>query len=185
MMTFIKRRLSVDTPGETESQVEQSAPVAMAAPPTPGNVSQIDKSSFPTNFNRNPSQTAAPSQSIQQQQPKQRQSGPSPSAPSSPTKTMSFSAMFSMAKDTLATNATALTTGLNQNIPGTGLFRQSNQRSKTLFVIDESNVDWSKYFRNRKIGDTDIRVEQVCALFAFLYHFWKKNKIFYFYSGRV
>lgn len=33
-------------------------------------------------------------------------------------------------------------------------------RHLTLLVIDDQNTDWSKYFRGRKIGEYDIRVEQ-------------------------
>ncbi|XP_049823931.1 synapsin [Aethina tumida] len=33
-------------------------------------------------------------------------------------------------------------------------------RHLTLLVIDDQNTDWSKYFRGRKIGDYDIKVEQ-------------------------
>ncbi|CAH0555463.1 unnamed protein product [Brassicogethes aeneus] len=33
-------------------------------------------------------------------------------------------------------------------------------RHLTLLVIDDQNTDWSKYFRGKKIGDYDIRVEQ-------------------------
>lgn len=30
----------------------------------------------------------------------------------------------------------------------------------TLLVIDDQNTDWSKYFRGKRIGDYDIKVEQ-------------------------
>lgn len=33
-------------------------------------------------------------------------------------------------------------------------------RHLTLLVIDDQNTDWSKYFRGKRIGDYDIRVEQ-------------------------
>ncbi|GJQ80389.1 Syn [Trypoxylus dichotomus] len=36
----------------------------------------------------------------------------------------------------------------------------SSGRYLTLLVIDDQNTDWSKYFRGKKIGDYDIRVEQ-------------------------
>lgn len=38
--------------------------------------------------------------------------------------------------------------------------KQVSGRHLTLLVIDDQNTDWSKYFRGRKIGDYDIRVEQ-------------------------
>lgn len=33
-------------------------------------------------------------------------------------------------------------------------------RYLTLLVIDDQNTDWSKYFRGRRIGEYEIRVEQ-------------------------
>ncbi|XP_017786732.1 PREDICTED: synapsin [Nicrophorus vespilloides] len=36
----------------------------------------------------------------------------------------------------------------------------SSGRHLTLMVIDDQNTDWSKYYRGKKIGDYDIRVEQ-------------------------
>jgi hypothetical protein len=33
-------------------------------------------------------------------------------------------------------------------------------RYLTLLVVDDQNTDWSKYFRGKRIGDYDIRVEQ-------------------------
>ncbi|KAK3102232.1 hypothetical protein FSP39_009782 [Pinctada imbricata] len=67
--------------------------------------------------------------------------GPSPSAPSSPSKS----------------NSTAsLSKGTAANKPA-----YNKDRCKTLLVIDDQHTDWSKYFRGRKIfGDWDIRVEQ-------------------------
>lgn len=40
------------------------------------------------------------------------------------------------------------------------VFVQVTGRHLNLLVIDDQNTDWSKYFRGRKIGDYDIRVEQ-------------------------
>jgi synapsin len=36
----------------------------------------------------------------------------------------------------------------------------NKDRCFTLLVIDDQNTDWSKYFRGKRIGDYDIRVEQ-------------------------
>ncbi|XP_064632327.1 synapsin-like isoform X2 [Lineus longissimus] len=70
--------------------------------------------------------------------------GPSPSAPSSPSKSTPAGltrALFSAAAQTR--------TGYNKD------------RCKALLVIDDPHTDWSKYFRGRKVfGDWDIRVEQ-------------------------
>ncbi|XP_074657259.1 synapsin-like, partial [Tubulanus polymorphus] len=75
--------------------------------------------------------------------------GPSPSAPSSPSKS----------------SAAGITRGLFSS--ATAQIRSSTQpaynkdRCKSLLVIDDPHTDWSKYFRGRKIfGDWDIRVEQ-------------------------
>lgn len=68
--------------------------------------------------------------------------GPSPSAPSSPSKT------------TAAGIAKGLLSGPKATV--------NKDRCKTLLVIDDPHTDWSKYFRGKKIfGDWDLRVEQV------------------------
>lgn len=85
---------------------------------------------------------------------------PSPSAPSSPTKTLSLSAMMSVAKDLLSNTTTSQSTSQTSTQS-----LRSGGRRKILLIIDESNVDWGKYFRNRKIGDLDLRIEQVSWLF--------------------
>lgn len=36
----------------------------------------------------------------------------------------------------------------------------SSGRHMTLLVIDDQNTDWSKYFRGKRIGDYDVKVEQ-------------------------
>lgn len=36
----------------------------------------------------------------------------------------------------------------------------SSGRHMTLLVVDDQNTDWSKYFRGKRIGDYDVRVEQ-------------------------
>ncbi|XP_021341161.1 synapsin-like isoform X1 [Mizuhopecten yessoensis] len=68
--------------------------------------------------------------------------GPSPSAPNSPSKSMS--------------GAGIPRAPVSNNKPA-----YNKDRCKTLLVVDDHHTDWSKYFRGRKIfGDWDIRVEQ-------------------------
>lgn len=108
---------------------------------------------------------------------------PSPSAPSSPTKTLSLSSMMSAAKDiisnttTAATNTVASSTGLFSNqatspgsinqqqprgIGGNSTNASGNaNRRKILLIIDDVSIDWSKYFRSKRIGECELRIEQV------------------------
>ena len=111
-----------------------------------------------------------PNKSIGSAQLPRKSYGPSPSAPSSPTKTLSFSAMMSAARDILSN--TPIGQQQPQSGPGAGrmLSRQMTlimERTKVLFVFDDAQVDWSRYFRNRTLfNDYEIRVEQVRALFS-------------------
>ncbi|ESO12867.1 hypothetical protein HELRODRAFT_93529 [Helobdella robusta] len=79
--------------------------------------------------------------------PKRR--GPSPSAPSSPSR---------------STSIQGLTRGLfgsssSSTQPPKPAYNKD--RCKTLLVIDTPNVEWTKYFRGRKLlGEWDLRVEQ-------------------------
>ncbi|XP_052284358.1 synapsin-like [Dreissena polymorpha] len=71
--------------------------------------------------------------------------GPSPSAPSSPSKTQS-TGFFSSSSPSAS----------QQQKPA-----YNKDRCKTLLVIDDQHTNWSKYFQGRKIfGDWDVRVEQ-------------------------
>ncbi|GAB1610018.1 synapsin-like, partial, partial [Argonauta hians] len=75
--------------------------------------------------------------------------GPSPSAPSSPSRT---SAAVGIAKGIFSSSAAA------QQQQRSGV---NKDRCKTLLIIDDPHTDWSKYFRGKKLfGDWDIRVEQ-------------------------
>ncbi|ESP04565.1 hypothetical protein LOTGIDRAFT_135981, partial [Lottia gigantea] len=71
--------------------------------------------------------------------------GPSPSAPSSPSKT-----------PTPANLARGFFSSSGTNKPA-----YNKDRCKILLVIDDHHTDWSKYFRGKKIfGDWDVRIEQ-------------------------
>lgn len=94
---------------------------------------------------------------------------PSPSAPSSPTKSLSLAAMMTAAKDLIANTTTAATSA-------NPIFSSSTQKSgvvkrKILLIVDESSVDWAKFFRGKRIGDYELRVEQVCEINQFLFYF--------------
>lgn len=134
-------------------------------------------------------------QTIEPQQQQQHRSGlglnmssgqtgrknPSPSAPSSPTKTMSLSAMMSAAKDIISNTTTAATSTVASS--ATGLFstspnsQQQQQRGSTstgaskrkiLLIIDDAPVDWSKFFRSKRVGEWELRIEQVSFSSKFL-----------------
>ncbi|ELU06331.1 hypothetical protein CAPTEDRAFT_158296 [Capitella teleta] len=78
--------------------------------------------------------------------------GPSPSAPSSPSKSSSSVQGITRSLINAAQNAA---TGVG------GKAGYNKERCKTLLVIDDQHTDWSKYFKGRKIfGDWDIRIEQ-------------------------
>ncbi|XP_041348726.1 synapsin-like isoform X2 [Gigantopelta aegis] len=67
--------------------------------------------------------------------------GPSPSAPSSPSKS----------------SAPGIGRGFSSGMKPA----YNKERCRTLLVIDDHHTDWTKYFRGKKIfGDWDIRVEQ-------------------------
>jgi hypothetical protein len=91
----------------------------------------------------------------------------SPSAPSSPTsgqaKLASFTSIMTAARDAFPINQV-----VNQVKSSTSSLYQRQQQGptsqrggvKVLLVLGDSNVDWAKYFRGRKLLDFEIRVEQ-------------------------
>lgn len=151
-LNSIKRRFSTEVLDDDNQQ-----PVQAGVSPTSAARNTADKPVLSLNMN-------AP--------PKMRKN-PSPSAPSSPTKTLSLSAVMSAAKDLIATNTSSVTSSGSSSTGGGGLFssatlplnRGSNTsttiKRKILLIIDDAKVDWSKYFRNKRIGDYDLRIEQV------------------------
>ena len=83
--------------------------------------------------------------------------GPSPSAPNSHTKNMSITSMMSAAKDILSNNINTVM----QPQSSSNARQMVKEKAKNLLVIDESNVDWSRFFKNRKVCDYELRIEQV------------------------
>lgn len=148
-MNYIKRRLSVDA--ENESDIDRppmTMPISSSTRSTSTSTQSVDQfraSHASATAGNNPS--AAPNRVKSNV----KQSSQSPSAPVSPTRsTLSISAMLSSAKDMISQNTKAVSTP-----------RASNAKYKILLVIDDSTVDWAKYFRGRKINDLEVRVEQV------------------------
>ena len=149
----IKRKFSsteVLDDDNRESQIPAAQATANRPPPTQN---APDKAGLSLNM------------SSSQNVPRPPRKNPSPSAPSSPTKTLSLSAMMSAAKDLISTtsnnssSATAAATSLfSTALPQN---QRSNVKRKILLVIDEPSVEWSKYFRNKRIGDYELRIEQV------------------------
>ncbi|XP_076469042.1 synapsin-like isoform X2 [Babylonia areolata] len=76
--------------------------------------------------------------------------GPSPSAPSSPSRTApagGFGQRFFSSS--------------SSSSPSSGRAGYNKDRCKILLIIDDQHTDWSKYFKGKKIfGDWDVRVEQ-------------------------
>jgi hypothetical protein len=162
MMNYIKRRFSTDLQDDIDPN---SSTVSTENQPTNNNTNINNRINKPTAVL--PPPPISNPQNVNKA-PQRRQTGPSPSAPSSPTKNMpSLSAMLSSAKELISTNTSSLTQTSNSNRPF--LTRQSTllkDKSKVLLVIDDaSHIDWSRYFRNKKIGDFEIRVEQVRHFF--------------------
>jgi hypothetical protein len=117
----------------------------------------------------------------------------SPSVPSSPTKSLSISTMMSVAKDILGNQAqpqsqpaqpqqaqsqqqptqrAPLTSQMSQSQMSNFTQIQPKERARILLVIDDPRVNWAQYFRNRKINNIDLRVEQVNIDWFLLYSFW-------------
>ena len=95
-----------------------------------------------------------------------RKTAPSPSAPNSPTKTLSITSMMTAARDILSSNTfTANTVNPSPNQSVSKQMLMLKEKTKNLLIIDDSNVDWSRYFRSRKIGDCDLKTEQVAPYF--------------------
>ena len=68
--------------------------------------------------------------------------------------------MMSAARDILSTN---LNNAMQpqQHSSLTKQMSMLKEKTKNLLVIDDSNVEWSRYFRNRRVADFDLKTEQV------------------------
>ncbi|KAL8575492.1 hypothetical protein ACOMHN_013043 [Nucella lapillus] len=77
--------------------------------------------------------------------------GPSPSAPSSPSRHNPPSAI---GQRTLSSSSSS-----------SGRPSYNKDKCKILLIIDDQHTDWSKYFKGKKIfGDWDVRIEQLCKV---------------------
>ncbi|CAH8545178.1 unnamed protein product [Dicrocoelium dendriticum] len=90
-----------------------------------------------------------------------------PSAPASPSRGHGMSASFmgpvsnitGQISNTIMGGFSHITS--NPSGPTTSKTSTNKERQKVLLVIDDSQTDWTKYFRGRRIlGDWDVRVEQ-------------------------
>ncbi|KAL8593454.1 hypothetical protein ACOMHN_037288 [Nucella lapillus] len=84
------------------------------------------------------------------QVPQTPKKGPSPSAPSSPSRTTPAGGL-----------GQRFFSSSSSSSPSAGRAAFNKDRCKILLIIDDQHTDWSKYFKGKKIfGDWDIRVEQ-------------------------
>ncbi|CAF0891544.1 unnamed protein product [Didymodactylos carnosus] len=100
-----------------------------------------------------------------QQQPWERKVGPSPSAPSSPTRNLSFANQMMHAALGVVNQAMqkqpTISTVSTMNQQSQNQQQTNKEKCKLLLVIDDQHTDWYTYFRGKKIfADWDIRVEQ-------------------------
>ena len=179
MMNYLKRRFSQGDMQEEMAEEERRAdinainstrrlPAAESRPTTASsNTNATSSSSSSSGITASSTQTRSSSAVPQTD----RRPAPSPSAPSSPTKILSFSAMMNAARDILVNttptpNGPPETAAQSQqgSLVGRFLPRQqtmTKDKSKVLLVIDNSNVDWSRYFKSKKLlNEFEIRVEQ-------------------------
>lgn len=178
MMNYLKRRFSSgDLQGEGPESDENSnqmlnlanpilnkfsTPAAPTRPPPIKNQASLSSDNQHSQANAS---TTRP-QAISTTNPSavtKKTTGPSPSAPNSPTKSLSITSMMSAARDILSNNLNNAMQPQQQH----SLTKQMSmlkEKTKNLLVIDDSNVDWSRYFRNRKVGDFDLKTEQVIFL---------------------
>ena len=168
MINYLKRRFSSgDIQGELKDERENLEQKSNA----PMKPLSKENSSLANEFSgeeKSGSREARPMNAPLGAAPMKKQ--PSPSAPSSPTKTISLSAMMSAAKEILNNNAG---NWANQPIPSSVPTSQNNraapyktpnsqkEKYKVLLIIDYKNIDWIRFFRNRKINEFELRVEQV------------------------
>lgn len=151
-MNYLKRRFSSgDLQGELKDQQEFDA-----------KMNQNSSSSIINNTITQAAQKINMQFSLSNQQPAQEpRKGPSPSAPSSPTKSMPFGSVINAARGIINTTINQ-TTAVQQPSQQQQLRNALNKdKSKILLVIDNDSTDWSKYFRGKRLfGDYEIRIEQ-------------------------
>lgn len=77
------------------------------------------------------------------------------SAPTSPKGMASFLSRATSLTGQVTTTLTGQVQQLQQRVAG-------RDKQKIVLIIDDQQVDWSKYFRGKRIfGEFDIRIEQV------------------------
>lgn len=183
MMNYLKRRFSHgDLQDELKDQNDYDAKMASQESANSSSTTNSINTNFqniinmafssntntPANGNNNSSisqhhTTSTPNSNAVTSQLTGFRKGPSPSAPSSPTKNMSItSSVLNAARGIMNTNLSQLNQNMGISQNNTKKPMPHKDKIKILLVIDDDQTDWSKYFRNRKIfGDNEIRVEQV------------------------
>jgi hypothetical protein len=174
MMNYLKRRFSS---GDLQGELDDNEPeqenklistITKRIENTNLNMSFISNSD--SNANSNTTNISNIISNIANATRKASTKGPSPSAPSSPTKNTSFADSVLNAARVMMNNSSSqsqsTTNSSGKNYPSTGSkFSVNKEKVKILLVIDDDHTDWSKYFKNRRLnGEFDIRVEQVNIL---------------------
>lgn len=158
MMNYIKRRFSSsDLQDDNDDRQEKIIPRNLTA--------AISKISNPTT-----SYTSTDIKNTQSSYTKSnfKMNFPSPSAPTSqansPTKSLSITSMMNAAKDMVADtfhSGMPAKQGDFDIATHTTHNRSLKDKLKHLLVIDDLSIDWTRYFKGRKIEDYILRVEQV------------------------
>ena len=178
MLNYLKRRFSSgDLQNELDDEQDQDSKILSSI------TKRIENTSLGMSFNNNNNNNANQNQNnnfsnivtnFTTSNRVRGTKGPSPSAPSSPTKNISFTdSVLNAARVIMTTNNSPHQSASlsNNNFSSASSKHVSNrEKVKILFVIDDDHTDWSKYFRHRKlIGDYEIRVEQVIYTYIYTY----------------
>ena len=163
-MNFLKRRFSSgDLQGELEDQQNEQDIKLITK--------KLENSTMSQNNNATNTNNPNFSNMFNFTKVNNHRKGPSPSAPTSPSKNISFTdSVLNVARVMINANnnnnnqhpANSNNNNYNNNNSIGSKFLLNRDKTKILFVIDDEHTEWSKYFKNRKlIGDFEIRVEQV------------------------
>ena len=172
MLNYLKRRFSSgDIQGEFKDEREREAQILELNSNIRMTGLQLNKESPASPADNPPNSEKVTSNNQKDPRPiNVPKKQPSPSAPTSPTKTMTLSTMMNAAKDILNTNTnnwTNNTTPQNpqQNSQNKNSFNRQNtiqkEKYKVLLIIDHKSIEWNRFFRNKKIYDYELRIEQV------------------------
>ena len=156
MMNYIKRRFSSsdlqdDNDDRQENNIARNFTTA------------ISKISNPTTSSHTSTDIKTSQSSYTK--PSFKMNFPSPSAPNSqansPTKSLSISSMMSVAKDIVADTFHSGIPTKQSDLDIATHNRSLKDKIKHILVIDDLNIDWTRYFKGRKVDDFILRVDQV------------------------